>query len=346
MNDNFYVIANEYDNLTKLYRRESILSYMDYLIGSNQSFSFCILDIDNFKTINDNYGHLVGDEVLRVVAKSLKKLAEDRGGVVGRYGGDEFIFLFKDKIEYQEIWQVCFDIIKSTSDLVIKGNNDIVITYTLGVSRFPTDSKDINELITLADKGLYRGKIKGRNCFIIYLPEKHANIKLEANREKVYSPIFLHSKIYTILTKDDNIISNIESAINFIGSYFLIDSLCIETPTEIKFRYLHPLAKNKSIKPYGIQFIDSFVSSNGVFVENCINYKDENNNKLVKEMIKQELYSAVLCKIAAYGKTYGYLRAEVTTLDTGRIWQNEDLIALECIANYIALALYAKKEKL
>ena len=81
------------DNLTGIYIRDVITEYMHYLVDNNIPFTFSILDIDNFKTINDNHGHLVGDEILKINAINLEKMCSGRG-VVGRYGGDEFIFVF------------------------------------------------------------------------------------------------------------------------------------------------------------------------------------------------------------------------------------------------------------
>ncbi len=337
---------NEVDALTKLYRRDIILSYMDNLIEQHIPFSFLILDIDNFKLINDNYGHLVGDLVLKCVADSLKNIIGNKG-VVGRYGGDEFIFLFPNIVEYDDIWKISFDILKSSGDLVIPQYEEIKITYTVGESRFPKDSETIDELIVLADKALYRGKVKGRNCFIIYLPEKHANIALQTIREKVYSPMFLHAKIFAMLNKNSDLKTNIQQAINFIGAYFLIDHLCVEAGDELLFEYNHPIAPKRKFRIYGSECIEQCVSSDGLFVENTIlTSKIKESNPLVNAILRQDIWSCVLCKIRAFDKTYGYLRADVTAIDTGRIWQNEDLVVLECFANYLGMALYSLRQDL
>ncbi|MCR5349594.1 MAG: GGDEF domain-containing protein [Acholeplasmatales bacterium] len=345
MDYEYFKNIRDIDNLTDIFRRDVVLSYMDNLLTNNEPFSFLILDIDNFKTINDNYGHHVGDIVLHTVAKSLKELTMGKG-VVGRYGGDEFIFVFPNITEYQDIWQICFDILKSTKTLKIPEYDDMQITYTIGVSRFPLNSNNIDELLILADKALYRGKIKGRNCFIIYLPEKHADIKLEATRDKVYTPMFLHAKLYNLLTRNDNYQKNIQDVINFLGSYLLIDNVCIETDKNLLFQYTHPLIKKKKLLRYGFETIDQCTSSNGIFIENTtFSSKIKDSNPLLKKMVEQEIYSSVICVISAFGYTYGYLRAEVISLDTGRIWQNDDLVTLICVCNYIALMLYSLNVK-
>lgn len=338
--------SNEIDALTKLYRRDVILSYMDYLIESETPFTFMILDVDNFKLINDNYGHLVGDETLKCVAESLEELVGNKG-VVGRYGGDEFIFVYPNITEYDDIWQVSYEILKSTTSLTVPGYEGISITYTMGESRFPKDSKSVDELIVLADKALYRGKVKGRNCFIIYLPEKHANIALQTIREKVYSPMFLHAKIFSMLNRNSDVETNISHAIDFIGAYFLIDHLCVEVDDGLLFEYNQPLAPKRQFRKYGLDVIEQCVSADGVFVENTtITSKIKESNPLMNSILRQDVWSCVLCRIRAFDKDYGFLRADVTAVDTGRIWQNEDLVVLECLANYIGLALYSLRKEL
>ena len=124
------------DKLTGIYIRDVIIDYTSYLIRNNTPFLFAILDIDNFKLINDGYGHMVGDVVLKEVAKSLENVVSEYG-VVGRYGGDEFIFILPNVVDYQDVWNKAFLTLKSTNDLIIPDYNEIQVTYTMGISRFP-----------------------------------------------------------------------------------------------------------------------------------------------------------------------------------------------------------------
>lgn len=342
MFDEFFADKEEErDNLTFLYRRHVILEYMQHLINEGTPFSFIMLDVDNFKHINDTYGHLMGDEVLRAVAASLLKYTKGKG-VVGRYGGDEFMFIYPNVNEYNDIWQIGFETLKTAKEIDVNGQ-DILISYTMGISRFPIDSTSIDDLINTADKALYRGKVKGRNCFIIYLPEKHANIALQTMREKVYSPVDLHCRIHTMLTTKSDILSNIKKTINFIGPYLMIDHFCIETKKDLIFEYNHPIAPDKSFEPYGFERIEAMLSNFGILIENTVmTSKHVNSDNVISDMNRQGVYSAVLIQISAFGNVYGYLRAEMTATDTGRIWQNEDLVLLSDFATEIGLLLYAK----
>lgn len=323
------------DELTKLYRRDVISGYMENLIHDGCPFTFAIIDIDNFKTINDSYGHQMGDTVLRMVAEILEKLVKNTG-VIGRYGGDEFIFVFPNIVEYDDVWQQLFNILQSPYTLKI-GDTNIRITFTIGASRYPLDTTNIDQIFNLADKALYRGKIKGRNCFIIYLKEKHGDINLQTIREKVYEPINLHSKIYNMLTKTEDIKSNIKSVIDFVGAYLLIDHICIEKNDKLYYEYYQPISKNRGCIPYGNKNIKDKLDSDGVYYINVVTTID---NELLKSLLDQKVYSTVLCELKCHNKHYGYLRCDMTNVNTGRVWQAEDLVLIKSLASQMSLVLY------
>ena len=343
MHEEFFSTTKiEYDELTGLYDRHVVTSYMDYLLTKNIPFTFAILDIDNFKFINDTYGHLNGDEVLKVVAKSIQEESKDFG-IVGRYGGDEFIFIFPEKSEYNEVWHCGLKILKSTMDLYVKALPDTTITYTMGISRSPIDSTNSDELFELADKALYRGKIKGRNCFIIYLPEKHKNIDVLNKRDKIYSPTYLNNKVYNLLIGSKDLDSAIQNAISFIGSSLMIDHICFEVGNELKYHYYHPLSKKfDGYEPFGADAILPQMDSNGFFLQNVIKSKYNETNVLYEKFNKQSIYSSVICQVKAPGYQFGFLRAEMTAVDTGRIWQQQDLVVLINFSNLLGLLLYIK----
>ncbi len=338
-------LAYAFDGLTKVLDREMVLNYARYLIKKKIPFTICLSDVDNFKNVNDGYGHMMGDIVLARFAKHINDIIGDRG-VVGRYGGDEFIYVFPKITDYDDVWHVAFDILKSVSKITFENHEEIVLSYTLGLSRFPLNGKTVDDLFELADKALYRGKMKGRNCFIIYLPEKHANIDLKCKRDTINSPLYIHNKIYEFLHGANDLDKSLQNVINYIGSYLMIDHMCIETKDKLKYEYVHPISSKKSgFLKLGYDLIRNTMTNSGIIFENTVLLsKNKKTDKLMMTLEAQSIYSEVLCEIRVKNDVYGYLRCDMVSMDTGRIWQQEDLVTLHLLAIVIGLVMEAKGE--
>jgi len=168
------------DPLTGLIARPYILGFAKSLIADNIPFSFVMLDLDNFKFVNDTYGHSTGDDILRGVSAALSEYIEGFG-IAGRFGGDEFLFINMKDLEYDDKKQFFNELY--TTGAVLRRNYESTscnpfVTGTIGCATFPDDAVEYDELFSLIDKTLYRGKSKGRNCYIIYVEEKHKNIEI------------------------------------------------------------------------------------------------------------------------------------------------------------------------
>lgn len=156
------------DFLTNLYNRFAILEKLEEL--KDEKYALIIGDIDYFKKINDNYGHLVGDYVLKGISDLLIKSIKNNG-IVGRYGGEEFIII----IPYKEIDEA-YKLIEKIRELIEKTKikvkyNDCIkefyVSMTFGITS-SNSNKSIDNLIAEADKALYEGKNNGRNQTNIY----------------------------------------------------------------------------------------------------------------------------------------------------------------------------------
>lgn len=171
-----------HDPQTELITRSCMLQFARDLIERNVDFTLAIMDLDNFKTVNDSNGHQVGDEVLSQVAEDLRRFV-GADGVVGRFGGDEFMLIYLKSVDYDEVHDFFMRLYHSGRVFrrsVRAGDANTFVTATTGSVSFPKDSTDLDELLARADKALYRGKSKGRNCYIIYLPAKHEALEIPA----------------------------------------------------------------------------------------------------------------------------------------------------------------------
>lgn len=176
----FAALGALHDALTGLIARPVMLRFIQSLIRDGTPFALALVDLDNFKSINDNYGHRTGDETLTAVAASLRA-AVGESGVVGRYGGDEFLIVRFGPCDYDSVHAFLDSLYAAGGvfrrDLTIRSRT-IFSTATIGCACFPHDADSFEPLFALIDKTLYRGKSKGRNCFILYVPEKHAVLEI------------------------------------------------------------------------------------------------------------------------------------------------------------------------
>lgn len=175
-------LASLHDSLTGLIARPCILGLLRELISRSTPFSLAIMDLDNFKNVNDRFGHQTGDLLLAHVAGALRAYVGD-AGLVGRFGGDEFLIVNLRDTDYDSVHTFFDGMYDGTSVLrrtVELPGASVYVTATVGCACFPTDAADYDALFQLADKTLYRGKAKGRNCFILYVPAKHRNIQIRS----------------------------------------------------------------------------------------------------------------------------------------------------------------------
>lgn len=157
------------DSLSQLYVRRYFLGRMDdelkRLQRNPDKLSLLILDIDHFKRVNDTFGHLVGDEVIRAVSDEIQSQIRHGIDLPSRYGGEEIVIMLPQtaKINAQIVAERMRDSIsKIQLDSLASGPNP-QITVSIGVSCYPEDGDDVKSLLDNADQALYRAKETGRN---------------------------------------------------------------------------------------------------------------------------------------------------------------------------------------
>ncbi len=158
---------NEIDFTTKLLNKQTTFKQLEeYLKSINEkpeSFTLAMADIDFFKKINDTYGHLAGDEILKQISECLIKNTKG-DDIVGRFGGEEFIILLKNT-NLDNSKALLEKIRKDIDDLIVKYNNFIIdnLNISIGAVFNQDNNTDLNNLIEKADKALYNVKENGRN---------------------------------------------------------------------------------------------------------------------------------------------------------------------------------------
>lgn len=154
------------DSLTKVYNSAACREKAEEYLKNNpfNKVALVIIDIDNFKYINDSYGHLCGDIVLKKLARALLKVNHP-SDIFGRVGGDEFLILLKHPVSEEKLIEHCENMIKATSKVSNQGT-DIITSISIGVV-FSNTALHYDELYKMADEALYRVKNSGRNNYYI-----------------------------------------------------------------------------------------------------------------------------------------------------------------------------------
>lgn len=158
---------SETDSLTGLLNRRAMTAASEQILSTSSGtlpVSLILLDIDHFKRVNDRYGHLVGDEVLRLIAKTVRQRAP-RGDLVGRWGGEELIVLLPGMAAPEAL--AAAEQLRTTiehASLWFADGYPIRVTASLGVAtRDISDTTSFTSLVKQADDGLYAAKRSGRN---------------------------------------------------------------------------------------------------------------------------------------------------------------------------------------
>ena len=163
-----------YDALTDLPNRTLLMDRINQkLINSDReqcNLALLFLDLDGFKPVNDRFGHNVGDDLLKAIAKRLLSLVR-QSDTVARLGGDEFIILLNNPAEKDEITFVADRIVSAINEPIAILGEVFRIGVSVGIAVFPTDASTSVDLIKNADRAMYAAKDLGGNTISFYSPE-------------------------------------------------------------------------------------------------------------------------------------------------------------------------------
>ena len=159
------------DHLTQLPNRSYFTQSLNKAINRakklNTIVGLAILDLDNFKPINDTHGHYAGDLVLKEVSKRLLSVVRE-GDTVARFGGDEFVIIL-DSITIPDLaYEPMKRAVQLIQNSILIDDTEVMVGASVGIAFSPTDTLDCDELICMADKALYAAKNEGKNRIKIY----------------------------------------------------------------------------------------------------------------------------------------------------------------------------------
>ncbi len=332
------------DSLTGLFNKQYITSYANQMIdlaGPKDKIMIGIIDIDYFKNVNDTYGHLFGDKLLIQFSNSLKK-SIGKNGIVGRIGGDEFLFVFKvEQTDEEYLKPICRTIRDDIRNIKFEGAKQFVITSTMGVACYPKDATSYNDLFECADKALYRGKLKGRDCYIIYDESKHKSISREetsnfiGNPERRRSDATFISECLDSLLAASNLEKEIDTIVSKIANHFRIDRITISDENlKILFQY----SQDNSYLHKGYELLKK-PEYQALFTDNMLQITDVGqlrmkNPEIMDFYTKEHIKSLVQIVFKRNGLITGFISFDMYL--ERRTWQPSELMYFNILSKIIS----------
>ena len=173
-----------YDELTQLPNRKLLFKQCNDLIKANRKFALIFVDLNKFKYINDVFGHSSGDQVLVEFSNRLKKCLKGKG-IVSRYSGDEFIIIYSNYIDNNELEAFYNNVIlKEFKEPIIFNNNKVFMDFAAGVSVYPKDGNNFNDLINKSDFMMYSSKKNNKRAKLLFFNDVIYNEILEIETMK------------------------------------------------------------------------------------------------------------------------------------------------------------------
>ena len=186
----------QHDSLTNLPNRNYMYENVEQWIREHKNqFDVFYLDLDNFKNINDRFGHMIGDKILVEVASRLRAMFSSDDMLI-RQGGDEFIVLKQcvDNTIKNDKIQMLLD---AVSRPYIIENKEFRIGLSIGISSYPTDSSELQDLLSFADIAMYEAK-KIKNSYCFFSKSMNENIELKAELEQELRGAIENSELWMV----------------------------------------------------------------------------------------------------------------------------------------------------
>ncbi len=306
-----------------------------------------IIDIDDFKHINDTFGHIFGDQVIRGVAEALQELVGQRG-VIGRFGGDEYVMLL-EKVETREQLKTLLKTI--AKQLALGFDPKTCVTASIGVSEYPVDGAEYEELMRKADKALYLAKEKGKNRHIIYEERLHGKLESDDMQNMAMAYAVSKEKKREVVTEmiTGICIYGVQSVVNNpeklqqIRSLFDLDGITIfsERGEKLVCRNGNYMAEAPDGRPgFEDKKYLALFGEDDIFVEsNMVKLRSQNPSAYAVTQ-KQEIGAALQCLSRKEGIPYVMVNYEV--FNRNRKWSDEDVTLLtvlgHCMGNLLCCA--------
>lgn len=343
-------IGYSMDNGIPVLNKSSITEYAKKAILSNNGkVHLIILDLDNFKTINDTYGHMFGDEVL-IHASEIIKNAIGNSGIVGRIGGDEMLIVLT-KIESRTELRNMLRTIRTNIEWSYKEmQNDLRITCSMGIAAHPDHGNTYDQIFQLADKMLYIAKSKGKNRYVIYTPEIH-DLPSDSSKnpdENYYLKLLRNDRAGVMQRLIEKFlirkIVTYESALKEIGFCLELDEIVMiynNMKTASTWNHSEFLSGCDSEEYFHPEesFLNSF-DENNVYAVNGLFNLEVKSPSLCRLLTEHNIESVLFYKMVNHGDMFGYIM--FAKKNRRQMWSESDKTFLASAGKILELSFIDK----
>ncbi len=346
---------SERDLLTNLLNKVSAnANVIDYITNEGRSsvHAMMIVDLDNFKEINDSYGHQFGDAVLVGIGQNLSKLFRSTD-IVGRIGGDEFLVFMKDVVDES--------IIREKADLLCHIFNTqefasiikLSISSSIGISMYPDDGVEFDELYQKADNALYAAKMQGKNCYRFYdngleeqryFTQRGEGQKLSGNKN--YAVI---RECIRIFCDTSNAVEAVNRVLGLVGQNYSLSRVYVFENSQDNLYCSNTFewcaegieSQRDNLQNFAYEDVDDyphyFDPVNHILYFNDIEYIKTYSASLYGLLAPQNIKAMLQVAIIEEGAFRGFIGFDYC--DEPRLWTNEEIDVLTALASMIEMRL-------
>ncbi len=350
------------DPLTKLLNKASTQQLItEHLSSLDSQFlsAMLILDLDNFKSVNDSYGHLYGDAVLSQVSARLRGLFRSHD-ILGRIGGDEFLILLKDVPSVSIVEERCSLLLESFHTLLNQLMPNLNVSLSIGAALAPTHATTYADLFKRADEALYLAKSSGKNCYKIYDPRDkyntllenatYINTRIDSDDEPSIAGNSFIRFVFSALYESQDLESTVDELLAHIGMQFNVSRAYIfennddNTTCSNTFEWCNQGVNPEIDNLQNIHYDLDIPGWKEAFDENDLIYCSDISQltpPLRAILEPQGIKSMLHCAIRDNGVFRGYIGFDDCT--SNRLWTQEQISLLQFLSEVMALFLLKKR---
>lgn len=349
------------DMLTKLYNKGSSQEYIQAVLANNvpgKMAALMIIDLDNFKHMNDTMGHLFGDALLSEVAHSIQKQFRSED-IVGRVGGDEFLVFLGQIPNAALAEQKAVQVMKAIGEMAVQELTEVELSCSIGIAIYPECGQTYHELFQRADQALYRAKNQGKGRYCIadakLLSEEFpvqscsaANTRIDSYEETESNvELRLFEYVFRILYKSSNLDTAVNAILEVVGRQFDVSRVYIfedeEDPDYCTNTYewcnegVRPEIGNLQHVLYANDLEGGYQSNfneSGVFYCRDIDVLTQQQREILEP---QGIKSMLQCAIYDKGQYKGFVGFDECRVN--RYWTQEQVNTLVFIAEILSTFL-------